>query len=254
MQTLSVIIPVYNEEELVSRTLQKVVGADSCGLRKEIIIVDDGSTDQTGRNLKFKILNFKSNSNNKSQNTTIVFIQKKQNEGKGAALRAGFKKATGDILMVQDADEEYSVEDYRQLLLPFLGGHCKAVYGSRNMKRKKFRNNYSYFVFYLGGLFLTWIVNILFNLKLTDQPTGYKLFSKEVTHLLLMPKENRFSYEVAITATLAKHSIPIIEVPIHYRPRTLAEGKKINGVDFVSSVIVAIKYKFKIMKHGHKGI
>lgn len=243
MKTLSIIIPVYNEEKLIVQTIKRVISADSCGLKKEIIVVDDGSTDDTVSNLKFKILNVKSNPNIKSQSSKIIFIEKKKNEGKGAALKVGFKKATGDILMVQDADEEYSVSDYPQLLLPLLHGRCKVVYGSRNMKREKFQNRYSYFVFYMGGLFLTWIVNFLFNLKLTDQPTGYKLFSTKIKKLLLQPKENRFSYEVAVTATLAKHGIEFVEVPIHYKPRTLAEGKKINGLDFVKSVLVAIKYK-----------
>lgn len=229
MKTVSIIIPVFNEEKLIAQTIERVISADSCGLKKEIIVVDDGSTDGTADKIK---------------KYNLIFIKNKKNEGKGAALKAGFKRAIGDILMVQDADDEYSVGDYPQLLLPLLRGRCKVVYGSRNMKREKFQNRYSYFVFYLGGLFLTWIINFLFNLKLTDQPTGYKLFSKEIKYLLLQPKENRFSYEVAVTATLAKHGIPFVEVPIHYKPRTMAEGKKINGVDFIKSVIVAIKYKF----------
>ena len=179
MKTLSIIIPVYNEEKLIAQTIERVMSSDSCGLKKEIIVVDDGSTDNTVNNLKFEISNLKSNSNIKSQNSKIIFIGKEKNEGKGAALKAGFKRATGDILMVQDADEEYSVSDYPQLLLPLLNDRCKVVYGSRNAKRKNFHNKYSYFIFYMGGLLLTWITNVLYGLQLTDQPTGYKLFSKK---------------------------------------------------------------------------
>ena len=228
MKTVSIIIPVYNEERLIAQTIERVMSADSCGLTKEIIVVDDGSTDGTGD----KIKKYK-----------VIYLKNKTNKGKGYALKIGFKKATGDILMVQDADEEYSVSDYPQLLLPLLHGRCKVVYGSRNMKRKRFKNKYSYFIFYVGGLLLTWVINILFNLRLTDQPTGYKLFSKSVKYLLLRPGENKFSYEVAVTATLAKQNISIVEVPIHYKPRTLAEGKKISWLDFIKSVIVAVKYK-----------
>lgn len=241
MQTLSIIIPAYNEEKLIAQTIDRVISADSCGLKKEIIVVDDGSTDGTQNEVK--ILNSKSQSNPKLSNFKIITIFKNKNDGKGAALKAGFKRATGDILMVQDADGEYSVSDYPQLLLPLLRGRCKVVYGSRNMERKSFRNKYSYLIFYLGGLLLTWMINVLYGLKLTDQPTGYKLFSKKIKHLLLQPKENRFSYEVAVTASLARQGISFVEVPIHYKPRTLAEGKKIGWLDFVKSVMVAVKYK-----------
>jgi len=241
MKTLSIIIPVYNEEKLIARTIQGVMSADSCGLMKEIIIIDDGSTDGTQNTIK--ILKSKFQSNPKSANFKIICILKEKNQGKGAALKAGFKMATGDILMVQDADGEYNVKDYPQLLLPLLNGRSKVVYGSRNVKRKIFHNKYSYLIFYLGGLLLTWMINVLYGLKLTDQPTGYKLFSKKIKHLLLQPRENRFSYEVALTATLAKQGIPFVEVPIHYKPRTLAEGKKINWLDFIKSVVVAVKYR-----------
>lgn len=239
MQTLSIIIPVFNEEKLIAQTIERVISADSCGLKKEIIVIDDGSTDGTADKVKGQMSKVKS----ESQKSKIIFIENKQNKGKGAALKAGFKKATGDILMVQDADGEYSVSDYPQLLLPLLRGRCKVVYGSRNMERKSFRNKYSYLIFYLGGLLLTWMINVLYGLKLTDQPTGYKLFSKKIKHLLVQPSENRFSYEVAVTASLARQGISFVEVPIHYKPRTLAEGKKINGVDFIESILVAIKYK-----------
>lgn len=261
MKTLSIIIPVYNEEKLIAKTIRRVISADSLGLEKEIIVVDDGSTDGTQNEIKSLLMRhsreggnlhnkrmdprvpFRVNKPEDDRTVSIKTIFNKKNQGKGAALKAGFKRATGDILMVQDADEEYSVKDYPTLLSPFLQNGAQIVYGSRNKKREVFHNKYSYFIFYLGGLLLTWMINILYGLKLTDQPTGYKLFSKKVKHLLFKPVENRFSYEVALTATLAKQSIPFVEVPIHYKPRTMAEGKKINWLDFVKSVVVAVKYK-----------
>ncbi|MFA5136538.1 MAG: glycosyltransferase family 2 protein [Patescibacteria group bacterium] len=237
---LSIIIPVYNEEKLISSVIQKVIDADCTGLCREIIVVDDGSTDKSAIRVSQLVANSK---HKKTSRYSLISIRLSSNQGKGAALKAGFQKSTGDILMVQDADEEYTVADYPALLEPFIKDKAKVVYGSRNKKRENFKNRYSYLVFYLGGLVLTWFINLLYGLSLTDQPTGYKLFSKDMKPLLLKPIENRFTYEVAVSATLAKNNIPFTEVPIHYKPRTMSDGKKITGWDFVKSVMVAIKYR-----------
>lgn len=238
MSTLSVIIPVYNEAKLIENVIEQVIRAPCMGCIKEIIIIDDGSTDGTAekiRQIAFRPV---------TKGIVIKTIIKGKNEGKGAALKDGFRMATGDILMVQDADQEYSVKDYPELIKPFLENGTQVVYGSRNKKRENYHNRYSYFIYFMGGLTLTWIVNAMYGLKLTDQPTGYKLFSSKVKPLLLIPKEKRFSYEVAVTAMLANKNITFHEVPIHYQPRTIKEGKKINFGDFVKSVIVALKYRF----------
>jgi len=239
MQTVSIIIPVYNEEKRINKTIEEVINADTLGMNREIIIVDDGSSDGTVYNVKSQMLKVK----NKDQKLKVIFIERKINEGKGAALKAGFEKATGDILMVQDGDLEYFVKDYPVLLKPFIKNEAQIVYGSRNKAREKYGTSYSYLSFYWGGILLTWIVNILFGIHLSDQATGYKIFSKKIKYLLLKPNENRFSYEVALTATLAKEKIPFVEVPIHYQPRSIKEGKKIDIMDFIDSVIVAVKYK-----------
>jgi len=240
MRTLSIIIPVYNEGKLIVEVVDKVVKADSLGLKKEIILVDDGSTDGT-KALIQKLEEIHKNS--KALLYTLTSIRLLTNQGKGAALKAGFKKATGNILMVQDADNEYSVKDYPTLLEPFMNNNAGIVYGSRNKNRQVFNTKYSYVLFYIGGIALTWIVNLLYGLTLSDQATGYKLFSRELKEILLSPSENGFSYEVAISALLAKKGYFIQEVPIHYYPRSLEEGKKINIMDFIKSLGVAFKYK-----------
>lgn len=237
MQTLSIIIPVYNEEKLVSDVIGQVMRELTPGFKKEIVIVDDGSTDGTAEAIR------KAMARTKRKDAEIIAVFNKKNQGKGAALKAGFRKATGDILIVQDADMEYSTSDYPALIKPFQTNGALVVYGSRNRKRENFHNRYSYFTYFMGGLLLTWYVNLLYGIKLTDQPTGYKVFSSKVKSLLLQPSEKRFSYEVAVTALLAKKKVKFIEVPIHYKPRTFDEGKKINFGDFIKSVIVGLKYR-----------
>ena len=240
MQTLSIIIPVYNEGQSIKNVIDSVIGADSLGLKKEIILVDDGSTDNTEIGVRRLVDSYNSKKPNLQ---SLISIRLPLNKGKGAALKEGFKHATGDILLVQDADSEYSVTDYPALLSPFINNNAQVVYGTRNKKRKTYHTKYSYFSFYIGGIILTKIINFMYGTKLSDQATGYKLFVKSLKNILLLPQENRFSYEVAVTALLAKNHIPFQEVPIHYTPRTMKEGKKINALDFISSIIVAIQYK-----------
>jgi glycosyltransferase involved in cell wall biosynthesis len=241
MKTISIIIPVYNEVNLIAKTIEAVLAADTLGLKKEVIIVDDASTDGTKKSIqKLEEIYYK----NKSNHSPLTTIHFSKNMGKGAALKAGFEKSSGDVLIIQDADGEYFVKDYPALLAPFLKEKTIVVYGSRNKKREKFHNRYSYLSFFIGGLFLTWFINLLYNLALTDHPTGYKLFSKKVKKILLQPEENGFSYEVAVTALLSKKGYNFQEVPIHYTPRSMQEGKKINALDFIDSIFVAMKYKF----------
>jgi len=242
MKTVSIIIPVYNEQDRIAKALTAVIKAKTPGYTKEIIIVNDGSTDKTSAKIKNQISKLKQKNTSDQRPTSIglTTIDLQTNMGKGAALKAGIRKAKGDILLVQDADLEYSVDDYPALLAPFAKG-AKVVYGTRNKMRKEFNTKYSTLPFYWGGIVLTWIVNVLFGTRLTDQATGYKLFHKDLKELLLMPHEDRFAYEVAVTGVLSDAGYAITEVPIHYSPRKSGEGKKIRPRDFFESIVTAVR-------------
>lgn len=241
MKKISVIIPVYNEDKYVQEIVKAVVKSKVEGYCKEIIIVDDGSFDKTPNILKKLQKNHK-----KTRNCdTLKIIYKSKNEGKGAALREGMRYSTGEIIITQDADLEYNPEEYKLLLRSFKNKKTTVVYGSRTLGRRKYHNNYSSFIFYVGGQMLTHFINFLFRTKLTDQPTGYKLFRKSLIPLLIKDtNENGFAFEVAMTAILVKNQNTIKEIPITYKPRNIKEGKKINFSDFIRSMYVAVKYRF----------
>lgn len=236
---ISIIIPVYNEQKFVQRTLDRVIRANTLGLAKEIIIINDGSTDNTPT-----ILNIWCKRNKSRQASIIKLIHHKKNIGKGAAVKAGMKKATGDLIIIQDSDMEYNPKDYHLLIKPFFSNKVVAVYGSRTKGITRYHNKYSSHFYYIGGMLLTWYTNILFSQNLTDQPTGYKVLSKQVYPLIDTISENDFSFEIGITALLAKNNFRIIEVPISYKPRSIAEGKKINFLDFIKSLYIGLKYRF----------
>ena len=222
---LSVIIPVYNEQSTISEVIEKV-SAVVLPIEKEIIVVDDGSTDGTGEILELR--------QNQITETYITPI----NVGKGAAVRIGLKLVKGDIILIQDADLELDPNEYRQLLEPILTGKSSAVFGSRFLKKNpvpRFRKMVNYL--------LTLLTNILYGTNLTDMATAYKVFTKEIAENLKL-KANRFEIDAEITAQLAKLKIKIIEIPISYQPRTRSEGKKINWKDGVRHVITLLKYRF----------
>jgi len=228
---LSIIIPVYNEEKYISQTIEKVNGADSCGLEKEIIIVDDGSSDASVANIK-----------NIKQNVKINLIEKKKNEGKGAAIKTGILKSKGDIVLIQDADLEYNPEDYPSLLEPFLKHDAYVVYGSRFISDRPHR--VLYYWHSLGNKFLTWLSNICTNLNLTDMETGYKVFNGNIIRKIAAKLESkRFGFEPEVTARIAKiKSLKIYEVGISYWGRTYDEGKKIGWVDGLRALFEIFKY------------
>ncbi|MFH1671769.1 MAG: glycosyltransferase family 2 protein [Candidatus Portnoybacteria bacterium] len=226
---LSIIVPVFNEKNTIADILKKIEEVDlsSLGFKKEIIIVDDYSTDGTREILKSLSGEYK-----------IVYHSK--NQGKGMAVQTGLKEATGDYVIVQDADLEYDPEDYKGLLKTALKEDAKVVYGSRLLHSK---DNYSHRSFYLGGLFLTWAANLIYGIKITDESTCYKLFETEFLKSLNL-KARGFEFCPEVTAKTAKRGVKIYEVPIQYHPRHVKEGKKIKWKDGLVALWTLIKYKF----------
>ena len=220
---LSIIIPAYNEELTIKDIINKV---KLNKIKKEIIVVDDCSEDSTS-----KIL---------SKIKGIKLIKHSSNQGKGAAIKSGLKEATGDIILIQDADLEYNPDEYKKLLEPFLKQNAKVVYGSRRLQS----NKSSAAIFSLGGLLATKLTNLLYNSNLTDLPTGYKVFKKELLESLNF-KSNGFAFEPEITAKILKKNIKIHEVPISYNPRTIKQGKKVKLKDAIPYFWPIIKERFK---------
>lgn len=224
---LSVIIPVYNEKNTVKKIIRKVLDVE-LEMEKEIILIDDGSTDGTREILE----------NLEYPNVKVKFLEK--NQGKGAALRAGFSLATGDFVIIQDADLEYDPREYPILLTPLLDGRADAVYGSRFLGGP---HRVLFFWHYIGNKMLTTLSNILSNLNLTDMETCYKVFRKETLDKLTL-KSKRFGIEPEITIKLAKQKCRIYEVPISYSGRDYTEGKKIGWKDGVAAIYHLIRFKF----------
>jgi len=226
---LSVIIPVYNEEKSILAVINKVKKVKLSNITKEIIIVDDFSTDTT------KSILAKLNDND----LKIFFHQK--NKGKGTAIRTALKHATGDVILIQDADLEYNPEEYGKLLKPIMEYRTKVVYGSRiKAIRKNMKKMYK--MHYYGNLFLTIMTNILYGAKITDMETGYKVFKKEVIKDMKL-KAKRFDFEPEITAKILKKGYKIKEVPIDFVGRKFKEGKKITWKDGVKALLYLIKYR-----------
>lgn len=238
---LSVIIPVFNEKNTIAEVLRRVITVDllSLGLKKEIIVVDDGSTDGTREILKqYQVSSIQYPVKSQPINEIKVIYHEK-NMGKGAAIRTGLVNVTGDIVIIQDADLEYDPQDYPKLIEPILSGKAKVVYGSRILgKGRK-----SYWSFYIGGRFLSFLTNLLYNAKITDEPTCYKVFQADVIKNINL-RCRRFEFCPEVTAKLRKKGYEIYEIPIHYEPRSLEEGKKINWKDGLEAIWTLIKYRF----------
>jgi len=226
MQKLSVVIPCYNEENHILELVKRVKAAPI--ENKEIIVVNDCSTDGTKQVLE-----------NEVKPLVSKIIDHKVNQGKGAALRTGIKAATGDIVIIQDADFEYDPRDYDKVVLPLINDEADVVYGSRflgNNDNEGCKANRT------ANAFLTNLSNFFTGLKITDMETCYKAFKREIIQSISI-EENRFGFEPEITAKVAKQKVRVKEVPISYNPRTKEEGKKIGYSDGLRAIYCILKYR-----------
>jgi glycosyltransferase involved in cell wall biosynthesis len=230
-RVLSVVIPCYNERDTIREILRRVHAAPAHGLRKEIIVVDDGSKDGT-RDILPEL------QKDPEINSGLRVILQPKNMGKGAALRRGFEEATGDFVVIQDADLEYDPSDYDILLVPLLDGRADAVFGSRFLGGPHRVHLFRHYVVNIG---LTTLSNLATNLNLTDMETCYKVFRRDVIQRIHL-EENRFGIEPELTAKVARLGCRVYEVPISYSGRDYAEGKKIGVKDGFRALWCILKY------------
>ncbi len=229
MPTLSVVIPVYNEIKYLERVIARVEAARIPeGVDRQIVCVDDCSTDGT-RELLGELA---------AKRSHLRVLYHDVNQGKGAAIRTGLTQATGDILLIQDADMEYDPSEYPRLLTPILDGRADVVFGSRFIGET---HRVLYYWHFLGNQLLTTLSNMCSNLNLTDMECCYKVFTREVIQQISLV-ENRFGIEPELTAKVARLGVRLYEVPVSYSGRTYAEGKKINWKDGVSALRCIVRY------------
>ena len=222
---ISILVPVYNEERTIAPLLDRVLEVD-LPAEKEVIVVDDASTDSTPEILE-------------RYRDRVRLLRHPKNRGKGAAIRTALAHASGDFVIPQDADLEYEPADIGRLLEAARVSGARVVYGSRRLRREN--RQYSALSFYLGGILVTWIGNLLFRLCLTDEPTCYKLIDRALIEPMDLQCE-RFEFCAEVTAKAARLGVEIIEVPILYRPRRIGEGKKIRAKDGWETIRTFLRY------------
>ncbi|MFH1509916.1 MAG: glycosyltransferase family 2 protein [Candidatus Nealsonbacteria bacterium] len=228
----SIIIPIYNEKNTIKQLLEKIEAVDlsEFNCNKEVVLVDDASTDGTKEVLKSLPEKYK-------------VIYHTQNKGKGAAIQTGLAVITGDYVIIQDADLEYDPQDYKIIMKCVLDNNAQVVYGSRPLKAKGRAYKPLNSSYYWGGIFLNYATRFLYRINITDESTCYKLFKTELIKSIPLNSQ-RFGFCPEVTAKIAKRGIKIHEVPISYTPRHKKEGKKIKWIDGVEALWILIKYKF----------
>lgn len=233
--SLSIIIPTYNEERTIGKTLQRIQLTD-IPLPYQVIVVDDGSSDNTGNAIKEQ----------EKQMNALQIMKHKKNRGKGAAVTTGIKKATGDIILIQDADLEYHPKDIPRLIKPIIDGKVAVVYGTRLRVKPKFfgKDKTPLLLHFFGNKMLSFLTSILYGSKITDMETGYKVFHRNALEGIKI-KARSFEFEPEVTAKILKRGQHILEIDIETKPRNYAEGKKINSVrDGIKAVWALLKYRF----------
>jgi len=230
IKKISIVIPAFNEEKTIEGLLARVDEVDFGDIQKEVIVVNDGSKDGTAEIL------------GKYQNKYKI-IHHSVNSGKGAAVRIGFTESSGDFIVVQDADLEYDPHDLKKMVLYAQEKEAQVIYGSRRLGEVKNKNPKAGWFYHAGGKFLTILTNLLYGTKITDEPTCYKMISREVLGKIDLSSTG-FEFCPEITAKIARQKIKIHEVPISYLPRSKKEGKKIRLKDGLIAIWTLIRYRF----------
>ena len=231
--TLSIIIPAYNEEKTIAELLQRVLDADlGEGIDRELIVVNDCSTDSTGRIVQSFIA--------AHPQAPITYLVHDRNQGKGMAVRTGIQAVTGNYVVMQDADLELDPNDFARMLPHLLSGQYQVVYGSRFLAEE---NSHTYFSYQLGGKFLSVMTNLLYDQRITDEPTCYKMFDAGLLKSIPLDCKG-FEFCPEVTAKVSRLSYKIKEVPIRYYPRSIEEGKKLRLRDGLKAIGTLLKYRF----------
>jgi glycosyltransferase involved in cell wall biosynthesis len=232
---LSVLIPAFNESASITEILNRVKAVDlrPMGVEAEIIVIDDGSTDDTVEKAR-------------SVPGINVISYLDPNHGKANAIKTGIQKATGDIIIIQDADLEYDPSEYRKLIEPLLKNKAAVVYGSRALGQSGLikKHKRAHWAAYAGGLLTTWVTNLLYGSRLTDMNTCYKVFKASILKNEILLKATEFDFDQEVTAKVLKKGYKILEIPISYKPRTWEEGKKVNWKTGLLALWTLVKYRF----------